>query len=447
MAGDTTTKLSIVIDAENKSDAVFKQVNDQLKTTNDKLKTFADASKIAAVAGTVAFAAISGVIVTTVKAASEADAKMAQFNTTMESMGKAGIKAKDALLSAANAAVKLGFDDEDTANSLAKLYQRTGDVTQAIKLNNLAMDLARAKSIDIESATNLVSLALSGSGRALLQYGIVIKDSATPLEALAILQEKVGGQANAFANTFAGNMAVMKVETDNLKEAIGGSLLPILTQLLKQIEPVILRTTDWISKNPELTKNILLVSGAIAGIVAVLGTLGVVMPAVVAGATAIGAALGLISLPALAVIALLGIIGTSVYFIVKNWNGAMEQLGIIWGNFKKGFMEGINIMIKGFQPLVDLFNMIVDGWKGIFGVLGKIGGAVGSVVKSGIDTVQSVVGGKSVNTTSTQAIPYAPKGGTTYQFNFNGDVNDQNALMKNIKSMLDRSASLVQIGG
>lgn len=446
MGNDTTTKLSIVIDAENKSDAAFKQVNDQLKTTNDKLKTFTEASKIAAVAGTVAFAAISGVIITTVKAAAEAEAKMAQFNTTMESMGKAGIKAKDALLNVANAAVKLGFDDEDTANSLAKLYQRTGDVTQAIKLNNLAMDLARAKNIDLTTATNAVGLALSGSGKALLQYGIIIKDSATPLEALSILQEKVGGQANAFADTFAGKMQIMKVETDNLKEAIGGALLPVMTDLLKQIEPVILKVSDWITKNPELTKNILLIAAAVTGLIAVLGTLGVVMPAIVAGATAIGAAFGLISLPILGIIALLAVIGTSVYFIVKNWKGAMEQLAIIWDGFKKGFMEGINIMIKGFQPLVDLFNMIVDGWKGIFGILGKIGGTVASVVGSGIDTVQKAVGGKSVTTTSTQTIPYAPKTGTTYQFNFNGDVNDQNALMKNIKSMLDRSASLVQIG-
>jgi len=444
MGNDTSTKLSIVIEAENKSDAVFKQVNDSLKTTNDKLKTFADASKIAAVAGTVAFAAISGVIITTVKAAAEAEAKMAQFNTTMDSMGKAGIKAKDALIAASNAAVKLGFDDEDTANSLAKMYQRTGDVTQAIKLNNLAMDLARAKNIDLTTATNAIGLALSGSGRALLQYGIIIKDSATPLEALAILQQKVGGQASAFADTFAGKMQVMTVETDNLKEAIGGALLPVLTDLLKKIEPVLLKMSDWVSKNPELTKNILLVAAAVTGLVAALGTLGVVMPAIVAGATTIGAAFGLISLPILAVIGLLAVIGVSVYFIVKNWKGAMEELGIIWGNFKKGFMDGINIMIKGFQPLVDLFNMIVDGWKGIFGVLGKIGSTVGSVVKSGLNMIP---GGVSQPISTPASIgPLAPKGGTSYQFNFNGDVNDQNALMKNIKSMLDRSASLVQIG-
>ncbi len=443
MAGDTSTKLSIVIDAENKSEAAFKQIDGQLKSITDKTKTFADASKAMAVVGTVAFAAVSGVIYTTVNAAAEAQEKMAKFNTTMESMGKAGIKAKDALLLAAKAAIKMGFDDEDTANSLAKLFQRTGDVTNAIKLNNLAMDLARAKNIDLTTATNAISLALSGSGRALLQYGIIIKDSATPLEALSILQEKVGGQAAAFSKTFAGSMATMKVETDNLKESIGSSLLPVLTDLVRRIEPVILKVTGWIEKNPELTKNILLVTLAVSGLVAGLGTLGIVMPAIIAGATAIGAAFGLISIPVAGVIALLGVIGASVFFIVKNWKGALEELAIIWGNFKKGFMEGIDIMIKGFQPLVDIFNSIVNGWKGISSALGKVGGAVGGVVKSGLDLIP---GGVTRPATPSGIGPLAPKGGTSYQFNFNGDVNDPNALMKNIKAMLDRGTSLSKIG-
>ncbi len=446
---DTTTKLSIIIDAQNKADATFKQINDQMKSTSDRMQNIADVSKKVAAVGAVAFAAISGVIYTTVKAATEAQAKMAQFNATLDTMGKKGMQAKDALLDASKAAIKLGFDDEDTANSLAKLYQRTGDVTDAIKLNSLAMDLARAKNIDLESASKLVTLALSGSGRALLQYGIIIKDSATPLEALSILQEKVGGQANAFADTFAGKMAIMKVETDNLKESIGNSLLPVLTDLLKKIEPVITKVTEWIEKNPKLTEGLLLGGLALTGIITALGTIGFVLPSIIAGVSGVGAAFGLLAGPVGIVIGLLAVISTSIFFMVKNWKGAMEELSILWSNFKDGFNKGIEIMMKALQPLVDLFNMIVDGWKGIFGVLGKIGGVIGSVVGGGINKISSALGvSPTASSTSSGFIsPLAPKtAGTSYQFNFNGDVNDKDALIKTISDMFNRSASLAQIG-
>lgn len=67
---------------------------------------------------------------------------------------------------------------------MAKLLQRTGSLTEATKLNAVAMDLARAKNMDLATATTLVGQVLSGNGKVLKQYGIDIKDTASPLEAL-----------------------------------------------------------------------------------------------------------------------------------------------------------------------------------------------------------------------------------------------------------------------
>jgi len=444
---ETTSKLSIVLEAENKTDQAFKQIDTQLKSTNEKIKAFGEVSKQMAVVGTAAFAAIAGAVYTSVTAAVEAEKKMAIFNTTMDTMGKKGQLAKQALLDASKAAIKLGFDDEDTANSLAKLFQRTGDATQAIKLNNLAMDLARAKNIDLESAVNLVNLALSGSGRALMQYGIIIKDTASPMEALSILQEKVGGQAVAFADTFAGKLEALKVETDNVKEAIGAAFLPILTQLLQKIEPIVLKITDWIEKNPELTKNLLIAAGAVSLVVAGIGTLGLIIGPLTAGIGALGTVLGAVGAVLLAFapeILIVAAVIAGLYLVIKNWDAILNTLKNTWEAVKNAFLEGVDKMVKGFQPLVDIFNMIVNGWKGIFGIAGSVAGKVGGVIKSGIDLIP---GGVSKSSTE-QIIPIASKSsGTSYNFQFNGDVNDKDALAKQITGMLNRVSSLQYVGG
>jgi len=439
MGNDTSTKLSIVIDAENKTDAVFKQINDNMKTTSDRMKNISDVSKKVAEVGAVSFAAVAGVIYTTVSAAGEAQVKMAQFNSTMDTMGKKGTEAKKALLEAANASVKKGFDDEDSANSLAKLYQRTGDVTKATKLNNLAMDLSRAKNIDLTTASNLVSMALSGSGKALLQYGIVIKDSATPMEALSTLQDKVGGQADAFASTFAGNMAVMKVETDNLKESIGNALLPVLTDMLKKIEPIITKVTEWVEKHPELTKNILLGAAAFTGFATILGIIGVAIGPIAAGIAGINTVLALSAVvPATLILVALA---AAIIAVGDAW---IKTQAVFDKNKKVG--EDAITQASKLDPLIAKATgekkAQLEKIKADTLAQGKENTEIGNLGFFGAIGYGLGISGPKEN----DLTPLSNKTGNQTVFNFNGDVNDKDALMKNIKSMLDRQSSLVQIG-
>lgn len=169
-----------------------------------------------------------------------AEASTAKVNATLKTMGEAGAKAKDSINKLAQANIKLGFDDEATAESVTKLFQRTGDLTKAQELNALAMDLSASKNIDLGTATDLVGQVLSGNGKVLKQYGIDIKDTATPLEALGQLHDKVAGQAKAFADTTAGRMETLGVLLDNVKESFGGALaeglkpfMETLTQLVQ----------------------------------------------------------------------------------------------------------------------------------------------------------------------------------------------------------------------
>lgn len=232
----TTEELKVVISAENKTQKAFNEVKKQTNILQKDVSGFVKGLVGFGVAGAAAFGAFA---VAAVKGAADAEASLARVDTILKTMGASALENRDALLAQAQAAVKMGFDDEAAAESLAKLYQRTGDLTKATELNNIAMDLARAKSIDLESASRLVGMVMSGNGRALKEFGIEIDETLPPMAALGVLAQKVAGQSEAFAETFQGKMMVMSESVSNLKDAFGGALIEGLT-------PFVDKMSTWI---------------------------------------------------------------------------------------------------------------------------------------------------------------------------------------------------------
>ncbi len=249
------TNLNIIVALKDQASAEFKKVGDEIEKTSFRMQSSfkglsTDVSGFAKSLLGVGVAAGGAAIafgVVSVKAYEDAQVAIARVDATLKSMGKAAVENRENILSAADAAVKLGFDDEDAAESITRFYQATGNLTQATKLNNIAMDLARAKHLDLSTAAGLVNQVLSGNGRVLKQYQINLKDSATPLEALGELQTKVAGQAAAFSGTFQGQMQVLEVSFGNIKEAIGGALVNAL-------QPFIEEFTTWLT-NPKTQEN------------------------------------------------------------------------------------------------------------------------------------------------------------------------------------------------
>jgi chromosome segregation ATPase len=68
------------------------------------------------------------------------------------------------LNASADASVSLGFSVADSTASLAQAFTATKNVSEPLQVNQAAMDLARAKQIDLGTATNQVILAMNGQG-------------------------------------------------------------------------------------------------------------------------------------------------------------------------------------------------------------------------------------------------------------------------------------------
>lgn len=126
---------------------------------------------------------------------------------------------------------RLAYSDGALRDSLSILVAQTGSVTDALKLQLLAADLARGKNIDLGTASEIVGKVVQGNVSILTRYGIVLKEGATAQEALAALQERFGGQAEAYANTAQGSADRFATAWENAQETVGGAVdgvLPIV---------------------------------------------------------------------------------------------------------------------------------------------------------------------------------------------------------------------------
>lgn len=235
-------KLQAVIEAEDKASKKIEGVG----------LSFGKMAGAVAV-GQAAFAAFNKVVAVgteflkdSLAASREAEVSQAKVNAILKTLTGSFEENTKAVQEAANAAMKLGFDDEDAAESMAKLLQFTGKTTEAQKAFQAAMDISRLKGIDLESATKMLSLALDGNGKILSELNVKVPENATKTQVLGAVLEKVAGQAQAFGNTSAGAQEKLAVSIENVKEKFGDALA-------KGLQPFITKLTDWINK-PETQK-------------------------------------------------------------------------------------------------------------------------------------------------------------------------------------------------
>lgn len=405
MDNDVTIEISADDNATDKIENVAKATEKLGDGMQKNFNKAADASKNFAKVLAVAGVGVVGGLTAAVFAAADAQVKIAQFDATLKSIGNVSEDTRKKLLTASEAVTRLGFDDETAAISMAKLYQRTGDVNEAIKLNALAMDLARDKHLGLEQASNLVGQVLAGNGRVLKQYGIDIKETASPMEALAELQNRVSGQADAFSQTFKGQMEVFKETFGNFLEEVGTPLLGFVTKIIAGF-------LSWVDAMggvkgicEQLTATFAifqpylpLIAGAVAGALVPaflawgMTLFTVTIPAIIASLVALG--------PYIIVGAAVAAVAVLIYKAwTENWGGIRDFLlpllklladtfVLFWTNLKAWFTDGGEFVSMAWQNMMNgIKNIAIGVWEtvkstftdGINWIVDKINSAVGAI--------------------------------------------------------------------
>lgn len=179
----------------------------------------------------------------TIGAAMEAQKVQAQLANVLEQQGKAVEENTRAIDARSQALSQMsGFDDELVTTTFTGLLRRTNDVTEAFKLNAIAVDVARGRNISLQAAAQLVTKASLGMAGSLRRVGIEARTGASAVELLDLLQRKFAGSAEAYGETAAGAQERFRVALENTQEIIGQALLPSLTQLLN-------KATEWLNKS------------------------------------------------------------------------------------------------------------------------------------------------------------------------------------------------------
>jgi len=290
MAGQSRTlKLSILADVDQLKKSLDTGSN-EVEGFGGKLSKFSNTAKLAFAAAGAAAAAYAGkLLVDGVKSAMEDEAAQVRLANALRNT----VGATDEAVAAAEAYITkqtlaTGISDDQLRPALERLTRSTKDIGEAQTLTNLAIDIAKAKNLDLETVANALAKANDGQVGALKKLGITLGDSANNVieynkvqkgltkaidesnfalanygpkseeylkasEKVRVAQEKVNfvtaagtdlfgelgrefsGAAAEAATTFEGKMAILKVSLDEAKESVGAALLPALTDLTTYI--------------------------------------------------------------------------------------------------------------------------------------------------------------------------------------------------------------------
>jgi len=282
-----TLKLLADVDNFNKN---LNKADNEVMTFGDKVSDFGKKAGVAfAAAGAAAVAYAGKLAIDGVKAAIEDEASQLRLANALKNVTGATetqIAATEDYITKTSLAY--GVTDDQMRPALERLTRSTKSVEESQKLMSLAIDISKAKNIDLTTVSNALAKANDGQVGALKKLGITLGDSAanavdynkeqTKLQKLYIeleatqnqygasskeyikVQEKIAetqdtintlqvagidyvaelsaefaGAGAEAANTYAGKMERLKIAFDEAKETVGSFILNGLTPLMDAV--------------------------------------------------------------------------------------------------------------------------------------------------------------------------------------------------------------------
>lgn len=338
MANTATLAIRIVSDATKAAKEI-----DVVSTKTSKM------GRVSSAAGKALAVGIGGAVVAAVKFANAAAEDQQEAERLAHSLRTAAgatdkqVASTEKWIEAQGRA--LGVSDSELRPALAKLAIATGDVGKAQRLAALAMNISAGSGKSLESVSQALAKAQNGSVAGLSKLGIKTKESVADTvalksakiavisaenaykkavedsgkgsaaaaiaakkldlaqiklgeahektktstisaeEAIKRLRDAYQGSAAKAADTVAGKQKILKVRMDELQEAIGARLLPVLNTLVG----VGLTVVGWMERNQTTALVLVGALGALLAVVASVNLLTKAYTATTAAWTAVTA--------------------------------------------------------------------------------------------------------------------------------------------------------------
>jgi ElaB/YqjD/DUF883 family membrane-anchored ribosome-binding protein len=411
--GTSDSQLKIVIDAENRAKAVFKEMEGQFEGVQGKLKKMQPTFKKMALIGTAAFAAVGAGVYKMTQDATDAQEVFNKFDVVFQDVSTEADKVAQELRN------NFGLAE----SSAKELLSSTGDMLTGFGLsgsaalslaedtNKLAVDLASFTNIEggAERASKALTKALLGERESVKELGIAIleedvkakvqameatgkftNETERQRKAMATLEIAISQSKNAIGDfertqdSLANKQRVLSERTKEMSESIGSIFIPILQALVNRIEPVISKIADWAERNPGWIKAIVGITLAISGLVAVVGLLGLALPTIIQGfillktasvflTTAVkGVIASFWTLHSVPIIALIAGVITLVILAVKRFKEWVNIVGnfndaviMAFWHFKIKALEAIQAVLKWFAKIPVVSDLVKGSIEGV----------------------------------------------------------------------------------
>lgn len=417
--------LQIILNAKDATANAFNSAKGGLDNFQSKVEDMQPAFRKMATAGTVAFGAISAIAVKGIADFAAAERSQRQLEHAILDVSK-GTKDQVAQVNALSTAIekKTGMDADSINAGVAQLSTFGLQSTSVVNLTKSLADLTvnqsgvNAGAEDYIGSANMIAKALNGQFGILEKSGIRFTElqknmilTGTETQKVAALQEGFAQNLRETTDTVGGAdvaMAKFKTQLGNVSEGIGKALMPALNSIMEKLLPIIEKFSAWAEKNPDLLAKIILVAGAIAGLVAVMGFLGMVFGPIAAGfglvstavvafsgfimSTAIPAVISFVVAfaPIIGIIALIALLAFGVYELIKHWTQVKQFFIELWDSVKGIFFAHINLItgtIKAFLEAIVLIWTTV--WNGIKDFFVNIWDSIVDTAKTAIQSIKN----------------------------------------------------------
>ena len=395
----------------------------------DKLASFGKASLFALGTASIAVGALG------VEMADSFEKSHAKLETALKNAGTSFEQFSIPISDAQKKMEQLGYTNAQTQEALANLTTALKDPNKALSDLSIAADLAAYKHVDLATAATAVARAQEGNLKALKQLGIdlpVAAGGAAKLEAahtalakatenasaylklhsdavdtaskyhdnyekllgkvhdaqdkvnsvsdagtqiMKGLSDAIGGQAATQAETFAGKMAALKAQSEDVAKSIGMALIPILEKLMTAIKDVV----DWFGKHKVVAEALGIVVGtvlvtAIGAYMATLAKAGaesvINFAKMVGGWVGLTAAEGEATAGAVAfdvasggLVLAIGAVVAAVIYLATHWKETWAMIKTVvadvWDFIKSVFNGMVDIWKSEINAIIDLVDWAI----------------------------------------------------------------------------------------
>jgi len=416
--------LQIILNAKDATANAFNSARGGLDRINAKVEDMQPTFKRMATAGTVAFGAISALAIKGVSDFAAAERSQRQLEHAILDVSKGTaeqVKQVNALSTAIEK--KTGMDADSINAGVAQLSTFGLQSESVIQLTKSLADLTvnqsgvNAGADDFIGSANMIAKALNGqfgilekSGIRFTEYQQNIIKTGTEAQKVAVIQEGFAQNLRETTDTVGGAdvaMAKFKTQLGNVSEGIGKALMPALNSVMEKLLPIIEKFSAWAEKNPDLLAKIIMVSAGIAGLVAVMGFLGMVFGPIATGFALVGGAIATFSTfllstaipavvsfviafaPIIAVVALIALLAYGVYELITHWTQVKQFFADLWEAVKLIFTGHITILMTAIKLFLDTIKLIwTNTWNAIKNFFVNLWESIVSTAKAAIQSIK-----------------------------------------------------------